>query len=301
VRLLTALVVAGVVLGGTPSTAEATFPGRNGTIVFAARPPGEPKSLYRVDPTGENLRHLIPRGSGEDRAPAWAPDGRTLAFASSRSGDLDIWTVRPGSGDPPVNRTVTSETDELLPSWSTDGRIAFTSQEIGTTNISIDVIDADGSNRVSIVSPNSPIFGLEWSPTGTRIAYSAVDAGSNDVYSIRPDGSGRLRLANDLPRTVIYDWRPDGRRILFQGVSADTFGLYEMKVGGDHRVFRLTDPRAPVTDEHATYSPNGRRIVFVRDMGPADELWVMRADGTGERRLRRLARLRAYGVSWQAR
>jgi Tol biopolymer transport system component len=289
-KRLTCLVLAVVVLVAGGNVALATFPGANGMIVLAARPPGEPKSLYRVDPTGENLRRLIPRGSGEDRAPAWSPDGRTLAFASSRSGDLDIWTVRLRSGDPPANLTGTTGTAELLPTWSTDGRIAFTSQEIGTTNISIDV---------SIASPNSPIFGIEWSPVGTRIAYSVVDAGSNDIYSIRPDGSGRRRLANDLPRAVIYDWRPDGRRILFQGVSADTFGLSEMKVGGDHRVFRLTTPKAPVTDEHATYSPNGRQVVFVRDTGSADELWVMPADGTAERRLRRLARLRAYGVSWQ--
>jgi Tol biopolymer transport system component len=293
VCLLAALAVV-----GSPSVADATFPGRNGTIVFAARPPGEPKSLHQIEPDGEGLRRLLPRGAGEDRAPAWSPDGTTLAFASGRSGNLDIWTVRPHSGVPPVNLTGTPGADELLPTWSPAGRIAFTSQEIGSGTVTIDVMDADGSNRVSIASLNAPVS-LEWSPGGARIVYSVVDAGSRDIYTIQPDGSGLVQLAGDLPRAVIYDWRPDGRRILFQGGSTSTLGLYEIAAGGDHRIHRLTEPASRVMDEHASYSPNGRKIVFVRRTGRGDALWLIHADGTSEHALKAFARLRAYGISWQ--
>jgi Tol biopolymer transport system component len=295
-RLIVCLLVVAVL--GSAGVAQATFAGRNGTIVFAARPPGEPKSLRQIEPDGTGLRHLIPRAAGEDRAPAWSPDGTTLAFASGRSGNLDIWTVKPHSGIPPVNLTGTAGTDELLPTWSPAGRIAFTSQAIGSGTLTIDVMDVNGANRVSIATLNAPVS-LEWSPTGARIAYAVVDAGSRDIYSIRPDGSGLVRLANDLPRAVIYDFRPDGRRILFQGGATTTNGLYEIAVGGDHRIHRLTDPAPHVLDEHASYSPNGRKIVFVRHSADGDALWLMRADGTSEHVLKSFARLRAYGISWQ--
>ncbi|HEY2802950.1 MAG TPA: hypothetical protein VGJ67_03425, partial [Actinomycetota bacterium] len=131
------------------------------------------------------------------------------------------------------------------------------------------------------------------------IAYAVVEAGLRSIYSIRPDGSGRVRLASGLPRAVIYDVEPDGRRILFQGGATTTNGLYEIAVGGDHHIRRLTDPPAHVVDEHASYSPNGRKIVFVRHAGSGDSLWVMRSDGTFERVLKRFALLRAYGISWQ--
>ena len=297
-RRLTVCLLSVVVVIGWTSVAQATFPGRNGTIVFAARPPGELKSLRQIQPDGTGLRHLIPRGAGEDRAPAWSPDGTTLAFASGRSGNLDIWTVKPHSSVPPVNLTETPGIDELLPTWSPAGRIAFTSQAIGGDTVTIDVMDANGANRVSIASLDAPVS-LEWSPTGARIAYAVVDAGSRTIYSIRPDGSGLVRLAGGLSRAVIYDVRPDGRRILFQGGATTTNGLYEIAVGGDHHIRRLTDPPAHVLDEHASYSPNGRKIVFVRRGRNGDALWLMRSEGTFEHELKSFALLRAYGISWQ--
>jgi Tol biopolymer transport system component len=297
-RRLTVCLLSVVVVIGSASVAQATFPGRNGTIVFAARPPGELKSLRQIEPDGTGLRHLIPRGAGEDRAPAWSSDGTTLAFASGRSGNLDIWTLKPHSGVPPVNLTETPGVDELLPTWSPAGRIAFTSQAIGGDTVTIDVMEANGANRVSIASLDAPVS-LEWSPTGARIVYAVVEAGSRSIYSIRPDGSELVRLAGGLPRAVIYDVRPDGRRILFQGGATTTNGLYETAVGGDHHIRRLTDPPAQVLDEHASYSPNGRRIVFVRSGRSGDSLWLMRADGTNEHVLKGFALLRAYGISWQ--
>ena len=297
-RRLSVCVLSVVAVIGSASVAQATFPGRNGTIVFAARPPGELKSLRQIEPDGTGFRHLIPRGTGEDRAPAWSPDGTTLAFASGRSGNLDIWTVKPYSGLSPVNLTETPGVDELLPTWSPAGRIAFTSQVIGGDAATIDVMDANGANRTSIASLDAPVS-LEWSPTGARIAYAVIVGGSRNIYSIRPDGSGLVLLASGLPRAVIYDVRPDGRRILFQGGATTTNGLYEIAVGGDHHIRRLTDPPAHVVDEHASYSPNGRKIVFVRRGRSGDSLWLMRADGTFEHVLKGFALLRAYGISWR--
>jgi TolB protein len=271
-------------------------------MVFAARSSGGPKALYRINPPRTKIRLLIPVGAGEDRAPSWSSGGTTLAFASERAGQLDIWSVQPGSGTGPVNLTATDSERELLPTWSPDDRIAFvTLLGTGDANTTIDVMDADGGNRLTIRSPGKPIFGLEWSPLGTRIAYAVPDGSATDVYSIRPDGTGRTRLANDLPRATLYDWRPDGRRILFQGATDNGLGLYEMAVGGEHRRYLLTDPASPVQDEHASYSPNGSKVVFVRDLGPRDELWLMGSDGSNERRLRRIDPLRAYGMAWQPR
>ena len=53
--------------------------------------------LMEVDPTGASSRNLT-RGQGRDRQPAYSPDGKRVAFASNRSGNLDLWTLELDSG-----------------------------------------------------------------------------------------------------------------------------------------------------------------------------------------------------------
>jgi Tol biopolymer transport system component len=284
-------------LGVSAPAAHATFAGRNGRIAFAAKPSDKPRSLFAIKPPALTLLRYLAVSPYEDRSPSWTPDGATLAFVSNRSGNLDIWTETNGV---PLALTGTPVDRETLPTWSSDGRIAFVTA-IGSsgTDTTIDVIDADGSNRVTIRSPGRPVFGLEWSPVGDRIVYAVPDQGRVDIYSIRSDGSRRVRLADDLLHAVLYDWSPDGRSIVFQGGTGNGSGLFAIAAAGTHRIRRLTTASFPGGDGHASYSPNGLKIAFVRDQGGGDEIWVMRTDGTHRRSVRSLHRFDIFGMSWQ--
>lgn len=52
--------------------------------------------------------------------PSFSPDGRSIAYASDRSGNFDIW-VQPVDGGPPRQITM-SPTQDTQPAWSPDGR-----------------------------------------------------------------------------------------------------------------------------------------------------------------------------------
>src|SRR5713226_3183669 len=64
--------------------------------------------------------------SGHDSSPAWSPDGKTLAFLSSRDGNSQVYLLSMEGGE--AKKLTTLSTGADLFQWSPDGKtIAFTS------------------------------------------------------------------------------------------------------------------------------------------------------------------------------
>jgi TolB protein len=58
---------------------------------------------------------VITDGTGSNESPAWSPNGRHLAFASTRSGRTHIFTIARDGND---LRQVTKAGNNVQPSWS---------------------------------------------------------------------------------------------------------------------------------------------------------------------------------------
>lgn len=67
---------------------------------------------------------LLAGGSMAEVEPAWSPDGSTVAFASNRSGDTELYLLNVGTGV--VTRLTTRSGSDGAPTWLLDGRIVFT-------------------------------------------------------------------------------------------------------------------------------------------------------------------------------
>lgn len=110
-----------------------------------------------------------------DWAPAWSPDGQTIAFVSNRDGNMEIYAVSPDGSN--LRRLTSHEADDWAPAWSPDGRrIAFWSEREGGV-AEVYVMDADGSNVRRITSGAHGDWNLAWSPDGRRIAYTRLGGG----------------------------------------------------------------------------------------------------------------------------
>jgi len=95
---------------------------------LASAEAGDLEILIRpVDGSQEPVR--LTESSGADYAPAWSPGGRTIAFVSSRSGDLEIWLADlDKEGDRFQNLSREPFTQQNHPDWSPDGsRLAWSS------------------------------------------------------------------------------------------------------------------------------------------------------------------------------
>jgi Tol biopolymer transport system component len=238
---------------------------------------------------------------------AWSPDGSMLAFTAAQGeGDLDVFVVNAeGTGLQPV---VESPLTEHRPEWSPDGtQIAFErwpvhDRDPGTPDIY--TVGLHGGEPVPLVTSSGWDTGAAWSPDGTRIAFSSERDGDDEIYVINADGSGERKLT-DLPGAVARRaaWSPDGTRISFVARDGEQWDLWVMNAdaGG-----LLTLTRRDRDDGPAVWAPDGSLLAFTASQVTGDvdntgtyDVYTIRPDGTGERRITSGGIAMGWDLSWQ--
>jgi Tol biopolymer transport system component len=131
--------------------------------------------------TDGKTKTAITKGGGLDVYPRFSPDGRWIAFASTRDGNFDIFTMT-ATGDQLYRLTEHNGLD-TRPVWSPDGKqIAFTSLRDG--NYDIYVVDIDGTNLRRITEdPERDDFAW-WHPDGQQLVVVSERDGKQDLYLI---------------------------------------------------------------------------------------------------------------------
>jgi len=84
------------------------------------------KTLWRIRPDGRDLQQLT-TGENNNWSPRWAPDGKSLAFLSDRSGLVQVWNLPLSGGEPQPITNFYGGVERFL--WSHDGqKIAFSAR-----------------------------------------------------------------------------------------------------------------------------------------------------------------------------
>ena len=172
-----------------------------------------------------------------------------------------------------------------------NGKIAFESHkwlgpQVGYANPEIRTITPAGTDaRTLIAGALSSAF----SPDGRRIAFvCAGDNFSSDVCTMNTGGSGVANVTTTPTDEEDPAWSPDGARIAFVR-SGNLYAANEDGTGA--RQLTEGTVRNRGGDNEPTWSPDGSKIVFWRyelliaSGGHRFDLFVVNADGTGERRL----------------
>jgi Tol biopolymer transport system component len=213
------------------------------------------------------------------QAPAWSPDGKQVAYASFRNGNMDIWrrTLDRGAEE----QITSSPYNETDPVFSPDGRMIAISSDEGEGGVFL--LPASGGVPTRLTA-----FGSHpaWSPDGQQIAFDWSGA----VYTITVSGGQpRKRLAGTGgPRTWV-DWSPDGRKLILWHRALSDVTLLDLASG------KLTPLALVPTGEDVSglaLAPGGGSLVLSRGpMGGNKDLWLVplnRASLTLEGRATRL-------------
>src|SRR5262249_49263355 len=144
---------------------------------------GREDHLYLMKPDGSGLRQIT-SGSRRDRDPAWAPDGKRIAFHSDRSGRYEAWAIQPdGSG---LTQLTHSKDREVLGvHWSPDGaKIAW---EDGDHAGIVDLSKANEPGGEEILpkpTEKSVFFPSSWSADGRTLLGHTLGGGGVWSYAI---------------------------------------------------------------------------------------------------------------------
>ena len=217
--------------------------------------------------------------SADDGTPSWSPDGRRIAFTSSRDGNNEIYVVDSDGSN--LRRLTNDPADDGYPSWSPDGRsIVFHSSRDG--NGEIYAMGSDGSNPRRLTNDSANDVAPVWSPDGRRIAFMSSRDGNWEIYSMDSDGNNPRRLTSNSATDGIPSWSPDSRQIAFESSRDGNFEVYSMGSDGNNPR-RLTNN--PAVDGFPVWSPDGRHIAFHSSRDDNFEIYVMRSDGSDLSRL----------------
>lgn len=181
-----------------------------------------------------------------------------------------------------------------------ESRIVF-SRQIDGGGANIFVARPDGSNvrQVPLPYPVEDFGSANWSPDGRGLLLSNLlrfDAAGELLPFrpgiVKPDGSDfRLLEPPGAPADLICTaWSPDGQRLLC-GFGGDAPGVFTIRSSDGGQPTRLTTNPYDATDVPGDFSPDGRRIVFVRFRGEDTALFVVDTNG------RHLRQLTPYGLA----
>lgn len=235
-----------------------------------------------AEEVGASLLDEATTGATVNYAPSLSPDGRRIAFLSTRQLDVELYLADAETGRV-IRKLVSAEFDahfdylsylDSSVAWSPDGhRLAFAVFAEGERRLAIyNVENSEFERRVDLPG----IVGVQhpaWSPDGQKIAFSATTDRASDLYMFELASSALTRLTDDAYTAIQPAFSPDGSRLVFVTDRGPQTNL-DLLDFGTLRLATLeletgTIELLPIFDEGKQidphFSPDGDSIYFIAD------------------------------------
>jgi Tol biopolymer transport system component/DNA-binding winged helix-turn-helix (wHTH) protein len=201
--------------------------------------------IWRLDLTDKKLQHGTPvpviRAPGMNIRPQYSPDGKKIAFQSSRSGYSEIWMCDSDGSN--CGSLTSLQAVAGAPRWSPDGHyLAFDSHPKAYTEIYVMAVDG-GPPRLLTTFPGVDNGGPNWSRDGRWIYfYSNRERGLFQLWKVQLGGGPPIQVTKK--GGIFGIESADGRFLYFAKFEAP--GLWRMPLNGGEETPILDQPGGDV-------------------------------------------------------
>lgn len=234
-------------------------------------------SLQIADADGFNPQVLLE--SGEPlMSPAWAPDGKRLAYVSFEGRTSSIWVQDINTGA--RQKVAANPGINSAPAFAPDGkRLALTLSMGGDPEIY--VLDLQSKALTRVTRDRSIDTEPSWSPDGSRIAFTSDRGGGPQVYEASAQGGPAKRLSFEGSYNARPRFAPDGRAmaVVHGRDRRYQIGIFAPGQGG------ITILSKANMNESPSFAPNGSMIIYTTVGSRGSELAAVSTDGRVHQRL----------------
>jgi Tol biopolymer transport system component len=196
----------------------------------------EPVSIWRAElyvPGGQVLgRKKILTSPVRDDSPQLSPDGTKIAFASARSGNIEIWRSD-ADGSNPLQLTSFGGELDGTPRWSPDGKWIVFDRRPGKHS-QIYVVDAEGRNLQALTDGEYENSVPSFSRDGKSIYFGSMRSGNWQLWKQSFDGGKAFQITQHGGFTAFESY--DGKTLYHTKREEEGIWSIPMSGGAETRV-----------------------------------------------------------------
>jgi len=232
------------------------------------------KRLALMDQDGANVRYLT-RGDDLVLTPRFNPSTQEITYMAYGQGDPRVYLLNIETRQQETVGNFPGMT--FAPRFSPDGqRVIMSLQQGGNANLFVMDLRSKQTTRLT----DTPAIDTApcYSPDGQYICFESDRGGTQQIYVMPASGGAAQRISFGEGHHSTPVWSPRGDYIAFTGQAGGKFSIGILKPDGSgERV--LT---AGFHNEGPTFAPNGRVLMFFRDIGDGPSLYTIDVTGRNE-------------------
>ena len=249
-------------------------------------------TLVIANADGSNQRVIATRRKPdifevEWNAPAWSPDGKTIACPTRLSDEHGyfetITGVNPSDG---MQVSLTSARWNYVgqPVWLPNGSglLLTASDYEGTSPWQVWHISLPGGGVDRITHDLNDYHDLTLTRDANHLAAVQVQAVSNIWVASGSDGLSPKQISSEIGSIEMLAWTPDGRLVYRSIAGGNGSDVWIMNADGSNAKQLTVGAR---TSRGLDVTPDGRHIIFVSDRSGQFHLWRVDTDGGNLRQL----------------